>query len=1348
MNKSALLLFLTLFCGLSVYSQDFSIIGKSSNSLTIQHHISAFSIEDAQKSDLNGQCITLQGITLPNEAGAPDMPSFSTFVAIPNGATATLSIKSSQKEFLHDIDLTPAPIPQLDNDDSPAVYEKNPAIYNTDAFYPATPYRIVKTLEVRGMNIVQVGVMPFQYNPVTKELIVYKEMDLQVDYEGGSGEYGDIRYRTPEWDQILSDMLLNREVLPSIDYGARLRQHYENRESGYEYVIITPDNDEFVQLADSIRLFRTAQGVPTGVFTVSECGGNDYRRIRNFIRNAYNTWDMPPAAILLLGDHNADGTQGIVSYTMNNHPGGGSYNPYISDHAYSDPNNDMMPDIIMARITGRTYEEMYHMIKKDLDYERTPPTNPDFYDKPVTAMGFQLERWFQLCSEIVNGFWEYELEKHPVRLNAIYQGTPGSRWSTADNTNSIISYFGQNGCGYIPNTMSHLKDWDANGQMINDAINNGAFLIQHRDHGAEEVWGEPSYGLGHIHRLTNKDLTYVMSNNCLTGRFNYAGTEGCFAEVFHRHQYGALGLIAATQVSYSFVNDVYVWGAYDNMWPDFMPTYGTEHETNFLLPAFGNEAGKYFLARSSWADDGVKEITYYLFHQHGDAYMNIYSEMPQNLNVDMLPIVKANQDFYEVCVDQNATICLTVNGEIIGFDYGTGRPQRVAITPQEPGTEILMTITKQNYYRYEHKIAVIPTTGPYLIFHGINSINDETAPEPYTAGDGDHEVDYREFVRLGIKLLNVGESSDNNYTVTISSNSQQVVAVNNSITFQNIGSNETLEFPDAFGLYFNDFEDGEKARLYLDILSEEHHFRDSIDIEVKAPRLIFHNAQLTDMEGHPIDRFEKGESSLLHIEIENAGHSATFSDKYYLSIKAPFLDIPQNEIITPIYQAGESFDAIYQVNIHEDAPYGGILCYELKGDPDCISSGTLPLGYTIEDFDDDALNPNLQWNLGSGSKRWAIDENDYAVTGSCLCSPSLTYNQASNLIIGVTTNIDDKVSFYRKTNTNASDIIQITIDTEIVDSWDGENDWERVEYELPAGIHLLKIKYQSKTNGGIENPCVKIDHLCLPPMAEIIIFAGNDDTTCSHSTFQPQSYCLNAQSISWSSEGDGYFDDPTLEQPSYTPGENDIENGHTTLIMTAISELNGTEQSDQVELSFIPDISTISAAMPEGDTLVDLYETSSSSYRLPSYTQGELILHGSYSLRPEEAGDLTIYADSILVTWNPQFVGKAFIGQYYDNDCTHTEITELEVTVKNSTGLEEANNETILFPNPTKGIVTIQGIEADAHIRLFDLNGRMLLEQTSEENSIQLNLSNLNKGMYLMTILEKSGTKTIKIGVY
>ena len=62
---------------------------------------------------------------------------------------------------------------------------------------------------------------------------------------------------------------------------------------------------------------------------------------------------------------------------------------------------------------------------------------------------------------------------------------------------------------------------------------------------------------------------------------------------------GLLGVIAATEVSYSFVNDTYVWGMWDEMWPNFDPGYGVSGPDR-VLPGFASVYGKYYLEASSW----------------------------------------------------------------------------------------------------------------------------------------------------------------------------------------------------------------------------------------------------------------------------------------------------------------------------------------------------------------------------------------------------------------------------------------------------------------------------------------------------------------------------------------------------------------------------------------------------------------------------------------------------------------------------------------------------------------------------------------------------------------------------
>jgi hypothetical protein len=1357
--KKTLLFVLALVAGITLKAQEFrfnsdpdgfNISNKSKSQLTLRHNIGAVTIEPSSRDGLEGQFITLSGIHLPNTAGAPDLPSSSTFIAIPNGAKASIKMVNSQTKTIKNVDLIPAPQPQLDNDNSPAVYEKDMSIYSRNAFYPSTPYQISEVTTIRGIQVVQVGVMPFQYNPVTKELVVYSDMELQLDVEDGDGLYGDLRYRSPEWDQILEDIILNRDDLPEVDYGERLRKHYENRETGCEYLIITPDNEDFIVLADSIKQFRMEQGIPTEVFTVTQCGGNDYTTLRNFIRDAYENWDMPPTAVLLMGDHSTDPTQGIVSYTMNNHPGGDGYNPYISDHAYSVMSGNNMPQIILGRITGRDYDEMYHMIKKDLDYERRPPTDPYFYDHPVTAMGFQLERWFQLCSEVVNGFWEHELGKHPVRQNAIYEGTPGSRWSTYEHTNSVLNYFGPSGCGYIPQTMSHLTDWSATGNSVNECINNGAFLIQHRDHGAEELWGEPSYSIGFIKKLTNENLTYVMSNNCLTGRFDYGGMggEGCFAEVFHRHQHGALGLIAATQVSYSFVNDIYVWGAYDNMWPDFMPTYGTQHATNFIRPAFGNAAGKFFLKQSSWTDNEWKTITYYLFHQHGDAYMTLYSEVSQELAVEMLPVLPAGSEQYTVKADEGATICLTANGQIIGFDIATGDTQTISVTPQEVGTTIKLTITKQEYYRYEHFIKTISTEEPYLIFNAIE-INDEE-------GNGNHAPDYNETCRFGINLYNAGFSALDGFNVTLSCNHPAVEITENTFAYNGMGVDETQMQNDAFTVHFGDaLNDQEKVKFYLKMENADYTFNDSIILAIKAPNLKYGQLTLTDMDGNVMDRLVKGKSSYLTFDIENLGGSKSLEINNTIHVLAPFISVAEDEVAIPAIDAGATGQVSFRADVDEDA-LETIIQYTLQAESgyhnDQIERHTM-VGFTSEDFEGETLNADLQWNLGTGSKKWHIEEDTTALGGHCMRSPSINNNAISNLNIGINTEIDDVFSFRHKTSTEDGDMLVLSINGKEMGTWSGISDWERSEYELPAGNNLIRFSFKKNQEDIAGEDAVMIDELHFPPFAKMVMYAGDDTETCPNAAFTPEGYIYNQKDFIWSTNGDGTFDDATLEHPTYTFGEIDKADGHVELTLTGTSAFNGSQQNSTIAVSLLPTLDPNHVPeTPVGMAEIDLRLMTQNEY---GAEEVEDVIY-TWSLEPATAGTITGESRFALVEWNNDYRGQASISYRYENPCGSTAVSEtLVVYVFNSTGIDEQQATTFeIYPNPSNGKVNLvlgENLQDKAVIEVYNLLGeRMLYQEAShlrQGETISLDLSRTVSGLYIIKLSSENGSCSKKVSV-
>ncbi len=727
MRKITLFILLLLLTSAAIFAQQFSysnswgkagfnLADTKSTGVRVIYSVPEFTLENIVIDGQTMKSINLPGNFLFNDEGMPNLPGKGKYIAIPQGATPRLKIVSQETETIHNVEIAPAPRIPLDNDDRPLAYVKNMQVYSKNALYPASPVSISEIAQIRGVDAIILGITPFQYNPVTKDLIIYKNLKVEIAFEGGNGQFGNEAFRSAWWEPVLQDNLLNFSSLPAVDFNARMQSYGKAPLTDEcEYIIICPTGADFVSWADSVKKFRTEQGILTKVFTVDQVGGNTETAIETFIDNAYNNWTIKPVACLLLADYGADGTKNITSH-LYSHPAG--YPNYASDNKYADVTGDEMPDVVFSRITANDATQLEIMVTKFLDYERTPPTNPRFYNKPITALGWQTERWFQLCSEIVGGYFRTVQGKDPRRINKVYQGTPGSIWSTATNTNTVVNYFGPNGLGYIPQSPAEMGGWDGGtAAMVNFAIDSGAFMLQHRDHGEYLGWGEPSYKISNINQLTNTDLTFVFSINCQTGA--YQRTSECFGEHFHRyfkngHNSGALGLVCPSEVSYSFVNDTFVWGMYDNMWPDFMPAEGTTPETRGVLPAFGNAAGKYFLKQSSWPyNSSDKLVTYRLFHMFGDAFQVMYTEIPTALAVTHDPVINYGATTFTITANADAMIALTQNGQIIATGTGNGStPVNINLPALPVGSQVIVTVTKHNFYRYK---SIVPVTSSNLV---------------------------------------------------------------------------------------------------------------------------------------------------------------------------------------------------------------------------------------------------------------------------------------------------------------------------------------------------------------------------------------------------------------------------------------------------------------------------------------------------------------------------------------------------------------------------------------------------------------------------------------------------------
>lgn len=1313
-------------------TKGFQIQSSDKGSIQLSHSVYKFQLTDVE---IEGQIMKqLQyGISVvPATAGSPDLRGDARYLLIPKDAHVQLNILNKEEVVYNDIDIAPAaPIPFDTEEAIPAV--KGEA-YQKDAFFPGQIAQ-AQTTEIRGMSMAIVNINPFQYNPVTKELKVIRNIELDIEIIGGNGTYGEDRFRNRYWDQILDDLVLNITDLPKIDYNKRSTNTKDG--DGCEYIVIVPNNEEFLPWADSIRLFRNEQGISTQVVTLDEIGGNDLSAIKNYMNNIYETWDPVPAGVLLMADY-GNNSNTITSKTYP-HPYSGNF---ITDNYFADYTGNDLPDFVFARMTGRNYEEMETMVTKFLTYERTPPSDFDFYNKPITALGWQTERWFQICSETVGGYMKNVLGKDPVRINAVYGGNPNNDpWSTATNTSQVINYFGPMGQDYIPATPGELGGWTGGSATdVVNALNDGAFILQHRDHGMESGWGEPAFTMSYIDQLNNVDeLSHIFSINCLTGRFDVSGE--CFTEKFHRYTNGgALSLTAASQVSYSFVNDAYVWGVFDNMWPDFMPDYGGNLiEEREFRPAFGNASGKYFLSYTNWPyNTDSKQITYRLFHHHGDAFNIIYTEVPEEMEIDYAEVLISGPDFIDIQAEEGALIAFSVDGELIGTAIADGTSQSVNIETQIPGTMIKVVVTKQNYFRHEGFIQVIAPDGPYVVKSGFDIMDME--------GNSNHLVDYGEDISLDFSVKNLGTEVATDVIVTISTEDEYASINDAEENFGDIGIDEEVTHENAFSFSIADsIPDNHNISFSFTATNGTDIWESSFSIKAFAPVLEILDMDITEVDGNGNGRLDAGEEGMINIEIENSGRCASPEGLATIISDSDYITINSSEFsFTSIDSAG-MIVAEFNVSTADETPVGQVITVNsdvVAGPYSYEKEFNFSVGLIVEDWETGDFN-QFAWNT-SGNADWLIDNIVFYEGDNSVRSGDISDNQSSSLTLDYDVMVDDEISFFVKVSSESNyDYLRFFIDNNEMGEWAGEVAWTEVSFPVSEGQHTFKWEYDK--DGSVSNgqDCGWVDFIILPPMLLPNANAGEDVEMCNTSTeYQLQATAEDYDNLEWSTSGDGSFSANDILDPVYSFGSEDMNMGGVTLTLTAYGSNGNAVNNMQIDIVGNP----VQPSAPQGEEIV-CYMSEDMMYQLPE--EGD---HYMFMINPEDAGTIEIAGNMAYIDFAEGFSGTASISAMAYNDCGESAVSnELEITVNElSTATFNADAEACLGEEALLNIEltgvgpwNVEVMDEDGGEFFFEVETSPYELQVTPDHSLVYTLMNVNDANQCVGLADGSATVNV-----
>ena len=99
-----------------------------------------------------------------------------------------------------------------------------------------------------------------------------------------------------------------------------------------------------------------------------------------------------------------------------------------------------------------------------------------------------------------------------------------------------------------------------------------------------------------------------------------------------------------------------------------------------------------------------------------------------------------------------------------------------------------------------------------------------------------------------------------------------------------------------------------------------------------------------------------------------------------------------------------------------------------------------------------------------------------------------------------------------------------------------------------------------------------------------------------------------------------------------------------------------------------------------------------------------------------------------------------FVTQRDNNECTRTTDTTIVIdSIFNTVGISENGIPMLeVYPNPTSDFCTIHhtmNFSQDAHVEVYDVNGKLVATQNMTENDTKINLSNCKSGVYFLRLI-------------
>ncbi|MCD4690732.1 hypothetical protein K8S17_04650, partial [bacterium] len=607
--------------------------------------------------------------------------------------------------------------------------DPDPAIYSVRGTHPGRVIDEPTVGTFRGYGIANAALHPMEYTPADGRLAYYASMEVVVTTAPDAAQGRAVVERVRHDDATLAR--LERMVDNPFDAASYLSVERVASMSrsldpalNYNYLIVTTDSWDGY-LGDLVD-FQTTMGHKAGIFLTSwialnYSGTDEPEQIRNFIIDAYGTWDVD--YVLLVGDaRDANGIEhrGLYSNTAYGETDSdipadlyyscldGNWNT-DGDAYWGEPGeDDLYPEIGVGRACVSTVANVQNFVTKVTRYINSPIVSES--DEAL------------MVGELL---WSSPLTYGGTYMNEVRYGSSANGYTTAG----------------FPGTMNVDTLYDMDGTWskatLISMMESGMNIVNHLGH----------CDVQYSAKMTNSDIpsfdndgtvhtyNFFRSQGCYNGSFDNRTTSSssytgdCFTEVFNCDDDGAVAAIT---------NSRYGWG-------DPGGTNGSSQyfDREFYDAMFDEDIYPLGFVNSDskvdviWAINyGANRWCYYQLNLFGDPAMHLWTGSPIALNVSHPSGMVVGQPDVAVTVT-DASRAPVVGAAVTAYydDYSvyatgiTDGAGQVTLSPDPdvPGT-LYIKVFGHDRLVWTGDLDVAPAAGPFVVYESY-TVDDDMSDE-------------------------------------------------------------------------------------------------------------------------------------------------------------------------------------------------------------------------------------------------------------------------------------------------------------------------------------------------------------------------------------------------------------------------------------------------------------------------------------------------------------------------------------------------------------------------------------------------------------------------------------------